>query len=502
MTKDLAAGAHLNTLSKSQLIDLLLELYEQNAVLVHRVADLERRVGLNSNNSSKPPSSDGLAKPAADKSRTKSLRGKSGRPSGGQPGHKGVTLKQVSNPSEVVDHYPNQCPDCNGTLSPAHAITFATRQVFGLAPPPPLFVTEHRAHSCRCQACGTEVSASFPDWVGAPVQYSDEIAALAAYLQTQHCVPLDRLSRIFGDLYKIRIAPSTLSNMIEKKARQMRDFADKVKDMLADSIVPVKHLDETGFRISGRTRWLHMLCSTALSHLRLGAGRGDIPSPIAGTIVHDCWAPYLAQENVQHSLCNAHLLRELQAVIDHDKEPWATDMQMILCDALKLTQAARKQGKVEVSADDVGQIKRRYDVCCNQAISFHEALPPPKSTPKPKKRGRPKRRVGHNLAERLRTHKPAVLLFLEDLSVPFTNNEAERDLRMTKVRQKVSGGFRTKAGAETYCTLRTAAETARKQGWDVLEAFKESPEMLINRLNPIGQSRLDQAGSNPAPVGT
>ena len=271
MTKDLAARAHLHTLSKSQLIDLLLELYEQNAVLVQRVADLERRVGLNSNNSSKPPSSDGLAKPAADKSRTKSLRGKSGRPSGGQPGHKGVTLKQVSNPSEVVDHYPNQCPDCNGTLSPAHAITFATRQVFGLAPPPPLFVTEHRAHSCRCQACGTEVSASFPDWVGAPVQYSDEIAALAAYLQTQHCVPLDRLSRIFGDLYKIRIAPSTLSNMIEKKARQMRDFADKVKDMLADSIVPVKHLDETGFRISGRTRWLHMLCSTALSHLRLGA---------------------------------------------------------------------------------------------------------------------------------------------------------------------------------------------------------------------------------------
>ena len=135
-------------------------------------------------------------------------------------------------------------------------------------------------------------------------------------------------------------------------------------------------------------------------------------------------------------------------------------------------------------------------------MRLHEALPPLARVTKHNKRGRAKRRIGHNLALRLQTHKPAVLLFLEDLSVPFTNNEAERDLRMIKVRQKVSGGFRTKAGAETYCTLRTAAETARKQGWDVLEAFKASPEMLINRLNPIGQSRLDQAGSNPAQVGT
>ncbi|WP_419914783.1 IS66 family transposase [Hoeflea sp.] len=142
----------------------------------------------------------------------------------------------------------------------------------------------------------------------APVQYGDEIAALAAYLQTQHCIPEDRLARIFSDLYKIRVAPATLASLIAKKADSMRVFADRVRELLSGTAVAVKHLDETGLRIAGKTRWLHMLCSTSLSHLRLGTGRGDIPSGLAGTIVHDCWPPYLALEAVEHGLCNAHLL--------------------------------------------------------------------------------------------------------------------------------------------------------------------------------------------------
>ena len=334
------------------------------------------------------------------------------------------------------------------------------------------------------------------------MQYSEEIAALVAYLQTQHCVPLERLSHVLLDLYKIRIAPSTLSNMIAKKAEKMRDFADKVKAVLTDTIVSVKHLDETGLRIAGRTRWLHMLCSTALSHLRLGTGRGDIPSALVGTLVHDCWSPYLALDDVQHGLCNAHLLRELQAVMDHDKEAWARDMQMILHEALKLTHTAREQGHMAVNTEDIGQIVRRYDACCNKAISSHETLPPLASATKRNKRGRPKRRIGHNLALRLQTHKPAVLLFLNDMSVPFTNNEAERDLRMTKVRQKVSGGFPTEDGAEAYCILRTVAQTARKQGWDILEAFKATPEKLLSCLNPNGKSCINKAGTNPTSVCT
>ena len=500
----------VSALSKPDLIDLVMELaarnallqtrvdelekqnrqlQEQNASLVQRVSDLERRLGLNSSNSSKPPSSDGLAKPAARERRTRSLRGKSGRKSGGQHGHKGATLKQVATPDALVHHYPHQCTRCSATLSPEAATGFAVRQVFGLAPPPPLFITEHRAHTCLCRACGTLVRADFPETVKAPAQYSDEIAALAAYLQTQHCIPEDRLARIFSDLYKIRIAPATLASLIAKKADSLRIFADRVRELLSG--VAVKHLDETGFRIAGKTRWLHMLCSTSLSHLRLGTGRGDIPSGLAGTIIHDCWPPYLALEAVEHGLCNAHLLRELQAIIDHDKEPWAADMKDLLSDALTLTQIAHDQGKPAVSPEQAHQIHQRFDACCDQAIKFHEGLPPLARPTKTGKRGRPKRRTGHNLARRMQTHKAAILLFFDDLNVPFTNNEAERDLRMTKVRQKVSGSFRTETGAENYCILRTVVETARKQSWDVLRALSTSPVQLVHELNTLHQIQLD-----------
>lgn len=462
----------LIALSKPDLIDLVLELAaqnalvqarvdelkqqnrllrDQNAFLVQRVDELERRLGMNSSNSSKPTSSDGLAKPTAGEKRTKSLRGKSGRKSGGQPGHKGTTLKQVSTPDAAFHHYPDQCTSCRAMLSPETATGFAARQVFNLAPPPPLSVTEHRAHTCRCRACGALVRASFPEAVTAPAQYGDEIAALAAYLQTQHCIPEDRLARIFSELYKIKITPATLASLIAKKADSMRVFADRVKELLSSAAVAVKHLDETGFRIAGKTRWLHMLCSKSLSHTRLGTGRGDIPSGLAGTIIHDCWPPYLALETAEYGLCNAHLLRELQAVIDHDKEPWATDMKDLLSDALTLTQKACDQGRLAVSPEHVRQINQRFDACCGEAIKFHESLPPLARPTKTRKRGRPKRRTGHNLVKRMQTHKAAILLFLDDLTVPFTNNEAERDLRMTKVRQKVSGCFRTEAGAETFC---------------------------------------------------
>lgn len=468
----------------AQLMEQNKRLQQENAALVQRVSDLERRLGLNSRNSGKPPSSDGLAKPPAGKKRTKSLRGRSGRKSGGQPGHAGNTLRQVEAPDEIVDHFPTHCPACQGALSPEASERFAARQVFDLATPAPLLVTEHRAHACRCEGCDAMIRADFPDKVTAPTQYGDEIAAVAAFLQTQHCIPEDRLAGIFSDLYGIRIAPSTLAGLIAKKAETMRRFADAVKDLLSGVKVAVKHLDETGLRIAGKTRWLHMLCSTALSHLRLGTGRGEIPQGLAGTTVHDCWAPCLTLENVRHGLCNAHLLRELQAVSDHDKEPWASDMKTILYEALKLTQVARDQGQNAVSPEAIKEIERRYDTCCEQAIKFHEDQPLLARATKRKKRGRPKRRIGHNLARRFQTHKAAVLLFLNDPGVPFTNNEAERDLRMTKVRQKVSGCFRTEAGAENFCTLRTVIETARKQGWSILETLKTLPDHLILNLKP------------------
>ena len=484
--------------SKSELIDVAIALVDQvaqftgqndlateqsarlqneNAALVQRVSDLERRLSLNSGNSSKPPSSDGLAKPPIEKNRTRSRRGTSNRKSGGQPGHKGSTLKQVENPDEVSEYYPNQCQACQAVLSPDESIRSAARQVFDLAPPPPLIVTEHRAHTCECHRCGAQTRAAFPEGVSAPTQYGDHIASLAVYLQVQHGVADERVAQVFYDIHGVKITSATVASLIAKKAKAFNPFSEAVKDLLSGAKTIVKHLDETGFRVEGRLRWFHVLCSPFLSHLRLGATRGDVPENLLGKMVHDCFSSNWTVEGGTHGVCNAHTLRELEALAEIDKEPWASDMATILLDALELTKVARSQNLKAVSPEAIKGIEHRFDICCEQAVRFHENLRPLFSLSK-----RKRRRKGHNLALRFQTYKAAYLLFLNDLDVPFTNNEAERDLRKTKVRQKISGCFRTEAGAENFCTLRTVIETARKQGWNILETLKTAPDQLIQKL--------------------
>jgi len=213
------------------------------------------------------------------------------------------------------------------------------------------------------------VRADFPEDVKAPVQHGDTIASPAAYLQTRHCIPEDRLAQMFSDIHKIRIGPATLANLIARKAHGLRTFAEKVKALPSSSAVPVKHLDETGYRIAGKTRRLHVLRSKSLGHLRLGTGRGDIPAGLEGTAIHDFWAPYLAIETVRHGFCNAHLLRELQALIDHDREPWASEMKVILYDALDMTRSARKRGLPSVDPENVLEMHLRFDACCARAVT-------------------------------------------------------------------------------------------------------------------------------------
>ena len=442
-------------------------------------------MGLNSGNSSKPPSSDGLKKPSAKENRrTRSQRDTSNRKSGGQPGHKGTTLKQVKNPDKITDHFPPRCQACEAALSPEESIRSAARQVFDLPPPPPLIVTEHRAHTCECHHCGAQTRAAFPEDVTSPAQYGDGITALAAYLQTLHCIPEKRLAQLILDTCGIKISAATLARQIAKKAKEMNPFAEAVNDQLSGEQTAVKHLDETGLRVTGKTRWVHVLCSIFLSYFRLGASRGDVPEYLLGKAVHDCFSSNWTLEGVEHGVCNSHTLRELMALTVFEKEPWASDMTTILLDALQLTKTARSQGRDAVDPEAIKEIERRYDACCEQAITFHENQTPLTPLSKRKKQGRRKRRIGHNLALRFKALKTAVLLFLNDLTVPFTNNEAERDLRMTKVRQKVSGCFRTEEGAENFCILRTVVETARKQGWDIMQTLRTAPDPLI--LNPEG----------------
>ena len=418
-------------------------LERENVTLRDRIAELERSAALDSTTSSKPPASNGLGKKSGTQRRTRSQRGKSGRPSGGQPGHKGTTLARTESPDHVVDHDPSACSGCGAPLSDAdrHRAPVC-RQVFDVPEPRPLEVTEHRAHRCLCGACATVTGAVFPDGVTAPVQYGPRITAMG-----------------------------------QRTARRFEPFLAHVADVIRTA-VPVKHLDETGLRIAARTRWLHVLCTPFLTVLRIGAGRGDVEKDLEGILIHDDYAAYFTLKGVRHGACNAHHLRELQALIDIEKEDWAKSMQRLLERAHRATRFSRENGR-DVPASLVARISRAWARILDHAIAFHEAQPPLRTG----KRGRKKRRIGHNLALRLRKHKEGCLRFLTDPRTPFTNNEAERDLRMAKLRQKISGGFRSERDAYNFARMRAAIATARKQRWNVLQTLVHpDPMQLIPQL--------------------
>ena len=465
----------LAVLSKDELIDLVLA---QEA----RLAELERRLGLNSTNSGKPPSSDGLNKPPADKDkrrRSASLREKSGRKPGGQKGHKGETLRQVAEPDTTADHFPAACRHCGSALTPAMATDYGARQVFDLPEPRPLVVTEHRAHRCRC-GCGVQTGASFPAGVTAPVQYGARITAMVVYLLHYQLLPEDRLAALLKDLFGVALVPATIARMGQSCARRVQGVVEAVCELVKSA--PVKHMDETGFRIGGRTQWLHIASSALLTFYRVSARRGSLLADVTGIVVHDHWKPYFTMQGVLHALCNAHHLRELKALIEIEKEDWALKMQGLLRRACHVANLAREQGRPP-KPRLIARIERRFEAIVTEAIAFHEAQPP--LDPPPglrKRRGRPKRRPGHNLALRLQARKQDTLRFLIDPAVPFTNNQAEQDGRMMKLKQKISGGFRSQEGAEDFAVVRSFISTAKKQGWNVIQALIQDPEILIARL--------------------
>ena len=279
----------------------------------------------------------------------------------------------------------------------------------------------------------------------------------------------------------IKLSSGTVANLTARKAQEFREAHTHLYDKLSSEQVAVKHLDETGIRVAGRLGWLHILCSRLLSHLRLGASRGDIPRDLDGTVMHDCLPVYFTLENVRHGVCNQHLLRESTAVHEIDGELWAAEMKAILYDGRDLAEAARSAGQDAVDPVAIAEIEQRFEACWRKAIKYHEGLPPLPRLSNSNK-GPKKRRKAHNLALRFQKYKDMVLLFLHDLSVPFTNNEAEQGLRMPKVREKVSGCFRTKKGVENYCILRSVTETGRKQGRRTLDILRAGPAVFIKLL--------------------
>jgi transposase len=445
------------------------------AALQTRIGELERQLGLNSGNSGKPPSSDGLKKKPV---RVSSLRGRSGKKMGGQKGHPGKTLSRSATPDATIDHFPETCSGCGGALTEATATGHTARQVFDLPEPQPLIVTQHRAFACLCGNCGAETRADFPDDVTAPVQYGARLAAVVIYLLHYQLLPEKRLAALMADLFGVHLVTATIAGMSRTCAARFQGFAAAVRDQVAAA--PVKHMDETGFRIGGKTQWLHIASTIWLTFYRTSPKRGSLLANVLGIVVHDHWKPYYTLKGVLHALCNAHHLRELQALVEIEKEDWARKMQRLLRRAGHASNLAREQG-VTLSPRFIALIERCYDTVLAEGFAFHEAKPALISTAR-KRRGRVPRRTGHNLLLRLRVRQMDVLRFLSDPTVPFTNNLAERDGRMMKLRQKISGGFRSVDGAEDFAVIRSLLSTARKQGWDILRALASRPDRLIAEL--------------------
>jgi len=452
------------------------QLRAENAALAGRLAELERRLGLNSRNSGKPPSSDGLKKPP----RVSSLREPSGKTTGGQTGHLGKTLRRTETPDATINHYPAICAACGEPLTAAMAIDHVARQVFDLPEPRPLIVTEHRAHGCRCAACGVQTRAAFPDGVSAPVQYGQRISAFVLYLLHYQLLPEKRLAMLMADLFGVTLVAATIARISRDCATRCEGFADAVRGLVAAAAV--KHMDETGFRIGGKTQWLHIASTIWLTFYRVSPKRGSLLANLTGIAVHDHWKPYYTMTGVLHALCNAHHLRELKALIEIEKEDWARKMQRLLRRACHASNLARERDG-ELKPGLIALFERCYDTILAEGLAFHEAQPSlVRAVGTGKPRGRAPRRVGHNLLLRLSTRKTDVLRFLTNPRVPFSNNLAERDGRMMKLRQKISGGFRSMQGAMDFAVIRSLLSTARKQEWDILQTLTANPDSLIANL--------------------
>lgn len=289
---------------------------EQITQITHlesKIAELEKRLNKDSSNSSKPPSSDGLSKPP----RTLSLREPGKNKSGGQAGHPGDTLKQVPHPDKTQRLSLEACPDCGSSLSLQPVLHVRKRQVFDL-PVPKLEVTEYQTEVKHCPCCAKQVASLFPVEVCAPVQYGPVIKSWAIYYQHQHFVPEDRLQQLFQDLYGVELATATITRHSAVMYEALASFEQAVLSVIQTA--PVKHLDETGCRVGGKTQWMHVASTDQFTYYHISPQRRCWSDGFKHIVVHDHWGSYYKLTDVVHGLCNQHHLRELKSLIQHEKE--------------------------------------------------------------------------------------------------------------------------------------------------------------------------------------
>jgi len=441
-------------------ISLVEMLISRLNALEEKVDRLEAQIAKDSHNSSKPPSSDMHREP-------KNLREKSRKPSGGQAGHQGHTLKRVENPDYVSIHTLHGPCVCGRALSSGKLLGYKQRQVFDL-PPARLEVTEHRVEVRRCR-CGKQHTAQFPEGVAAPVQYGNRLRATAVYFSSFQLVPQNRLTEAMRDLFNVHMSEGTLNNIVAKAHKFLEKTETSIKAHIRAS--PIAHMDESGMYVAGKRWWEHSCSTSRYTYYFCHSRRGTKAMKDSGMIegytgraIHDGWASYF-EFDCRHGLCNAHHLRELIFIKEEFKQRWAGRMIDLLCRIKDTVERANAGGRCALAAATLRNYRRRYE----ELIASGYRANPISDARKPGQRGRLKQSPARNLLDRLKKYAEETLAFMYDPAVPFDNNLAERDIRMTKVKQNVSGCFRSKNGADAFCRIRGFISTVRKHGLDVLD---------------------------------
>ncbi len=415
------------------------------------IDELKVRLNQNSQNSNRPPSSDGFSKPKPAFSKKK-------RTKGGQFGHRGKTLKRVETPDMVIDCEPESCR-C-GVANWTQAVEIVdSRQVFEL-PAPRLEVIEYRRIKRICK-CGKSVCGKFPEKVIAPVQYGERVQAMVALLSVHGCLSYGKIGQLFADLYGYQLNTATAQTMVQRSTWLMPMEVIKAGIIASKTV----NFDETGIKENGKLKWLHNASTSELTYQFVHQKRGkeammdaqSVLPKFKGVAVHDCWASYFGFSEMKHAICNAHILRELTGIIENNRSKWGAKMRKLL---LKMYEKSN-YGKGIIK--EMSGFEKKYNRILAEAEK--EEPPPEKTNP----RGKLKRTKGRNLLERLKKYKESVLLFATEAEVPFTNNQAERDIRPTKVKQKTSGGFRAMSGTQSYSRIHSFISTLRKQNRQVFQ---------------------------------
>jgi transposase len=466
---------HLCKTQPEAAADLILLLLDRVDKLEARVIELENALNKNSQNSHKPPSSDGYRRNI----QTSTPKDKK-RPSGGQSGHPGTTLRKSVAVDHVVNYPVDTCIGCGSSLEHVAVQDVRTRQVFDL-PMVKMEVTEHRSEVKQCPCCHTQTAGVFPPEVTKATQYGSTLKSIVLYMMQHQLVPFERTIEFLQDLFGCTLSEGTLKNWTAEAYNRLSQAEAQIKEQLQRA--PILHVDETGMFCEKKLHWIHSASTERYTHYGIHSKRGKeamdeigILPDATGRIIHDFWESYTRYDHLTHAYCNAHIVRELRSVHQDYHQAWAQKLIDLLY------HIKEKIETKSISKNFVTRSVHRYDALLQSGSRLNRP-----NRASPHKRGRVKQSKPRNLLKRLRDHRDEVLAFLFDPTVPFTNNLAERDLRMVKVKYKISGTFRSHLGALCYCRIRGYISTMKKQDINILSAL--SSVFVGNLLSPIPQLR-------------